>query len=249
MFSDGAGGLNLAGFYHKTGEYGTAADVCPENSYCEAGAKSTTACPANTASPAGTSVKDGCKSLAGFFGAGGTEPKVCPKDSYCPAGVDQPVPCPSDTVSPEGSVSKAACVEKALYPDQCSPSNNPDLSQFVMCMFRSEIGLGSIPKMRTADSGSSRLYYVGKSTVPIVDMHDLRAFRSYIPYTPGSNYAWAILGQAKITTAGSYKFCISSDDGYVLFMLAYSSPCFVITNYVCDFAATDRNCLWMERCS
>jgi hypothetical protein len=202
-----------AGFFHKTGEFGTAADTCPPNFYCEAGAKVATACPENTISPAGSGSKEACKAVAGFYGIFGTAAKLCSKDSFCPAGAVLPVACPADTVAPEGAKSKAECVEKALYPDQCSPGNNADLSQFVMCMYRAEVNLGSIPKLRTADSGTSRLYYVGKAAVPIVDMHDLGSFRSYVPATPGSNYAWAILGQAKITTAGAYTFCISSDDG------------------------------------
>ncbi len=183
------------------------------NSYCPIGAKEVSACPDNTVSQTGSSTKEACKSVAGFYGTYGTAPKACPKDSYCPAGVEQAVSCPADTVSPEGSTSKAACVEKALYPEQCSPASNTDLAQFVMCMFRSEVGLNSIPKFRTADSGTSRLYFVGKSSVPLVDLHDLRGFRSYISATPNANYAWAILGQAKITEAGAYKFCITSDDG------------------------------------
>ena len=201
------------GFYHKTGEYGTAADICPANSYCEAASKATAPCPANTASVAGSIAKAACKALAGFFGPAGTDGQPCPADSYCPAGAEQPVACPADTVSPAGSTSKAACVEKALYPDQCSPTAVTDLSSFAMCVFRSEVGLSSIPRMRSADNGKSRLYFVGRSAVPVVDMHDLKAFRSYVPATPSSNYAWAILGQAKITAAGAYKFCISSDDG------------------------------------
>jgi hypothetical protein len=203
----------LTGFYHKSGEFGTPADICPENSYCPVGSKEVSACPDNTVSPTGSSTKEACKSIAGFYGAFGSKPKACPKDSYCPAGAEQATSCPADTVSPEGSTSKSACVEKALYPEQCSPASNTDLSKFVMCMFRSEVGLNSIPKFRTADTGTSRLYFVGKSSVPVVDFHDLRGFRSYIAATPNSNYGWAILGQAKITQAGAYKFCISSDDG------------------------------------
>ena len=125
-------------------------------------------------------------------------------------------------MSPEGSTSRAACVEKALYPDQCSPASNPDPSPFVMCVYRSEVGLGSIPRLRSADSGASRLYFVGKGAVPVVDLHDLRAFRTYVPYTPGANYAWAILGQAKIAAAGDYRFCISSDDGWAVLVNVWS---------------------------
>ncbi len=203
----------VPGFYHKSGEFGTPADICPENSYCPVGAKQVAACPVNTVSPQGSSNKEACKAVAGFYGAAGTVPKACPKDSYCPAGVEQAISCPAETVSPEGSTSKTACVEKALYPEQCSPASNTDLAKFVMCMFRSEAGLNSIPKMRTADSGTSRLYFIGKSSIPVVDIHDLRGFKSYISATPSANYAWAILGQAKISAAGAYTFCISSDDG------------------------------------
>jgi hypothetical protein len=202
-----------AGFYHISGQFGTPAEICPENSFCPVGSVSVSACPSNTASPAGSSKKEDCRSITGYYGVYGTEANICPKNSYCPTKSEQPLSCPTETVSPEGSSSKLDCVEKALYPAQCDPSTNKELSQFLLCVFRSEIGLGAIPRMNQADTGQTRLYFVGQGSVPVVDMHDLQAFRSYVPATPSANYAWAILGSLKISSAGMYKFCISSDDG------------------------------------
>lgn len=101
------------------------------------------------------------------------------------------------------------------YYPKCDP--NPDMNdetQFTMCVFRSEVWLGSTPRMSDADNGRSRLYFVGKSKVPVIDMHRLEAFRSYVPATPSVNYAWAIYGRLRIGKAGSYQLCISSDDGW-----------------------------------
>ena len=99
------------------------------------------------------------------------------------------------------------------YFAECDPSAQSDPSRFTICMFRSEVGLGSIPRLGDADKGANKLYFVGKGRLPVVDMHDLLAFRNYVPNTPGANYAWAIYGQLRIGTEGTYSLCISSDDG------------------------------------
>jgi len=104
------------------------------------------------------------------------------------------------------------------YYSRCDPSSQDDPSQFTICMFRSEYGLSSIPKIRDADTGVNRLYFAGKGRLSVIDMHDLRAFRQYVPQTPVSNYAWVIYGQLKISIAGSYNLCISSDDGSKLYV-------------------------------
>jgi hypothetical protein len=201
-----------AGFF---GDPGLPAKQCPANSFCPAEATAFTVCPSNTASPAGSSAKVACRALAGFFGAAGEAAAACPRDSYCPAGAASAVACPPDTVSPAGSTSKADCVEKANYPAQCDPAAKPDLStRFLLCMYRSETGLSSIPRMRNADQPTGRLYFVGKAGLPVVDLQDLRAFRSYVPAVPNSNYAWAILGALRVAVAGTYQLCTTSDDGY-----------------------------------
>jgi hypothetical protein len=100
------------------------------------------------------------------------------------------------------------------YFAKCDPTGPmADETKFTMCVFRSEVWLNTIPSIRDADRGGNRLYFVGKAKVPVVDMHDLRSFRSYVPGTPDVNYVWAIYGQVKINKAGSYQFCIVSDDG------------------------------------
>jgi hypothetical protein len=100
------------------------------------------------------------------------------------------------------------------YYPTCDPTAKmADERQFTMCLFRSEVFLGSMPKLGEADNGRSRLYFIGRGKVPIIDMHNLEAYRSYVPATPPVNYAWAFFGRLKIATAGTYTLCISSDDG------------------------------------
>jgi hypothetical protein len=103
------------------------------------------------------------------------------------------------------------------YYSACDPGAQEDPSMFTLCMFRSELDLNSIPKIGDADRGANRLYFEGKGKLPIVDLHDVRAFRQYVKNTPDWNYAWAIYGKLQIAMAGSYSLCISSDDGLVCF--------------------------------
>jgi hypothetical protein len=111
-------------------------------------------------------------------------------------------------------VDPTAVSSSGKYFEKCNP-NSPmtDDSKFSICIFRSEVFLSSFPALRDADTGSNRLYFAGKGKIPVMDMHDLLAFRSYVPATPDINYAWAIYGQLKVSKQGSYEFCISSDDG------------------------------------
>ena len=102
------------------------------------------------------------------------------------------------------------------YYSQCDPSTQEDPSQFTVCIFRSSVGLGSIPKIAMADSGSGPLSFVGKGRMSVVDVRDVGRFRSAVPRTPDWNYAWAIYGQLMIGVAGRYRLCITSDDGLVL---------------------------------
>ena len=100
------------------------------------------------------------------------------------------------------------------YFGQCNPTAQQDPSQFTICMFRSNAGLRSIPKLSIADSGASPLRFVGKGRLQVIDLRDLRQFRAAVSGTPDANYAWAIYGQLRIGTAGRYTLCITSDDGY-----------------------------------
>ena len=115
------------------------------------------------------------------------------------------------------------------YFAECDPSAQSDPSRFTICMFRSEVGLGSIPRLGDADNGISRLYFEGKGRLPVVDLHDYRAFRQYVADVSDSNYAWAIYGQLKIAAEGSYSLCISSDDGCVVKMLLNLKICNILT--------------------
>jgi hypothetical protein len=111
------------------------------------------------------------------------------------------------------------------YYSQCDPSAQEDPSKFTVCIFRSSVGLGSIPKIAMADSGSGPLSFVGKGKMSVVDVRDVGRFRSAVPRTPDVNYAWAIYGQLKIGVAGRYRLCITSDDGWVCDLLM---PCYIL---------------------
>lgn len=104
--------------------------------------------------------------------------------------------------------------KNSLYFGQCDPTAQAESTSFTLCMFRSDVGLGSIPRIGQADSGNSRLHFIGKGRLEVVNLNSLEQFRSAVPGVPGADYAWAIYGQLKIGTAGSYKLCITSDDGY-----------------------------------
>lgn len=119
-----------------------------------------------------------------------------------------------DTGDEKVLMRSGAIASNGRYYAQCDPSAQSDASQFTICMFRSDGGLGSIPKLGDADKGVNKLYFVGKGKLPVVDMHDVLGFRDYVPNTPNANYAWAIYGQLKIGAEGMYSLCISSDDGF-----------------------------------
>jgi hypothetical protein len=72
--------------------------------------------------------------------------------------------------------------------------------------------------MGAADTGASRLYYVGKGEMATVDLRDLGQFRQVVAETPDANYAWAIFGRIKVAEAGSYDVCVASDDGSQLYI-------------------------------
>jgi hypothetical protein len=99
------------------------------------------------------------------------------------------------------------------YYEKCNPNELPADTQFTVCMFRSDVGLSSIPNIQAADQGSSRLHYVGKGKVPSINFDSFEQFRTVVSGIPSADYAWAISGQLKIQNAGTYTLCISSDDG------------------------------------
>ena len=100
------------------------------------------------------------------------------------------------------------------YFAQCDPTAaGLDLSSFVVCIFRSNKGLGSIPSLGSADSDGSALRFVGKGSLPVVDVRSSDDFRKAVAKTPNENYAWGIIGQLRVHAAGSYSLCIESDDG------------------------------------
>ena len=104
------------------------------------------------------------------------------------------------------------------YFKQCDPAAAIASTSFTMCMFRSEVGLSQIPTLADADTGMNRLYYLGKGTMPTINLRDYNQFQSVVPNVPDANYAWVIYGSIKIVTEGSYDLCITSDDGSRLFV-------------------------------
>lgn len=100
------------------------------------------------------------------------------------------------------------------YYKECDPGSwKQDSVEWSLCVFRSEVGLDQIPTFGEADTGLSRLYFVGKNSIPTIDLHDWGTFRQYVPSTPQTNYAWSIYGSLVIAAGGDYNLCISSDDG------------------------------------
>ena len=71
-----------------------------------------------------------------------------------------------------------------LYYQGCNPTGLEVAAQFTMCIFKNDAGLSSTPAMGTADAAGSTLHYVGKSQIPVIDLHDLSDFRSYVANTP-----------------------------------------------------------------
>lgn len=99
------------------------------------------------------------------------------------------------------------------YDSHCDPSANLQRPEkFALCMFKSDSSLSRIPRIGDLVA-SKRLTYIGESKLAVVDMHDLQAFRSYVPGIPNQNYVWAIYGQLLVSIPGMYSLCISSDDG------------------------------------
>ncbi len=99
------------------------------------------------------------------------------------------------------------------YFGKCDPTAQGDITKFTICMFRSDVGLVSIPKIGQADSGNSRLHYIGKGMTSSIDIRNVDRFRAVVPGVPGADYAWAIYGRLKVTSGGKYLLCITSDDG------------------------------------
>jgi hypothetical protein len=99
------------------------------------------------------------------------------------------------------------------YFSKCDPNSQVDNSLFTICIFRSDVGLQSIPKIAEADSGRSRLHYAGQGRIAAINFNTFDQFKTAVPGIPMADYAWAIFGALKIGKYGIYKLCISSDDG------------------------------------
>jgi hypothetical protein len=99
------------------------------------------------------------------------------------------------------------------FASSCVPQLEGGVQPFSICVFRSEISLRRIPLFGDADTGENRIYFVGKGTLPVVDMHRRLNFRQYVDDTPKANYAWVIFGELRLRSGGQYKVCVSSDDG------------------------------------
>ena len=111
-----------------------------------------------------------------------------------------------------GAAPTATTTPSKYYP-KCDPKADGDATGFTVCIFRSEVGLTSIPAIGNADTGINRLYYVGKGVTQFVDFRDYNQIQRVVPNIPDTHYAWAIYGTLQITNAGSYTLCITSDDG------------------------------------
>ena len=59
---------------------------------------------------------------------------------------------------------------------------------------------------------------VGQSIIQTIDIDQQSRFNYAVPATPEANFAWRIGGRIYVTQAGSYTFCLRSDDGSLLFI-------------------------------
>ncbi len=118
-----------------------------------------------------------------------------------------------DTGGDKMLMKSGTVIKSSRYYAQCDPTSQQDPSQFTICMFRSELNLVKTPKFSDAGNGVSRLYFEGKGRLPVIDLHDHKDFKQYVPATPLINYAWAIFGILNTAAEGQYSLCISSDDG------------------------------------
>ena len=103
--------------------------------------------------------------------------------------------------------------QEPRYYAQCDPTKTQHDSAFTLCMFRSDIGLSSIPNIAGADSSNSRLHYVGQGSISNINFNSYDQFRKIVSGIPSADYAWAIFGKININAIGAYRLCISSDDG------------------------------------
>ena len=78
-------------------------------SFCPANEDMFRLCPANTMSAPGSSARQQCIALAGFYGEPGGNMTLCPADRYCPVGAINPAGCPPNTFSTSGSSTLTDC--------------------------------------------------------------------------------------------------------------------------------------------
>ena len=65
----------------------------------------------------------------------------------------------------------------------------------------------------------STLQLIGASAaVPIISFGSGADFRLFVAKCPDVNFAWRFYGRAAIAVAGDYTFCMTSDDGSLLYM-------------------------------
>lgn len=90
---------------------------------------------------------------------------------------------------------------------------DPSRGSWLLRLYAVPIGIAATPRNFYARNA------IGQSAlVPRVAFDDLATFRRFIPSTPDTNYAWLFLGKVLVNDAGDYTFCITSDDGSMLYM-------------------------------
>jgi hypothetical protein len=81
---------------------------------------------------------------------------------------------------------------------------------FSFSLFSAPYWLGSQP-----DLGSRDLTFLGELVLPDINIQTVEELSALFPKAPTTNVAWAAYGKAVIAIAGTYSFCITSDDGCV----------------------------------
>jgi len=95
------------------------------------------------------------------------------------------------------------------YPDPDPHSN----SAWAMQLFRVPGTLQYTPL------NFAKLAAVGSKTlVPVISFNSPQDFQYYLSSAPAENFAWRFYGRVRISAAGKYTFCSTSDDGSILYM-------------------------------
>ncbi|EKX37532.1 hypothetical protein GUITHDRAFT_144953 [Guillardia theta CCMP2712] len=62
------------------------------------------------------------------------------------------------------------------------------------------------------------LQFVGQGNSEYINFYDRSEFQSIVPSTPEYNYVWAVYGKLSVGAAGTYRMCVTSNEGSLLYV-------------------------------